>query len=711
MDLGVTGMTCTSCSGRVERKLNKVPGAQATVNFATETANVRYDPASVKIPQLIDVVRGAGYDAFEITPDSSTPDNDAGPELSEASGTDATSAARDAHAADLRKRLIISAVLSVPVLALSMIPQLQFNNWQWLSFALVGPVFFYGGKPFHVAALQNLRHGAFTMDTLISLGTSAAFFWSVWALFFGNAGMNDMRMSMSLSAHSHEGMDQIYLESVGMVIVFLLLGRWFETRAKGRSSEALRALLDMGAKDVSVLVDGATHRIPISKLAVGDMFVVKPGEKIATDGVVVEGHSAVDESMLTGESVPVEVTKDSVVTGATMNSSGRLVVRATRVGADTTLAQMAKLVSDAQAKKAPVQKLADRISQVFVPVVILVSVATLLVHASVLGHGLATPTALLVGTGRGAQMGLLIKGPEVLEHTQKITTIVMDKTGTITTGIMSVSSIQPEAGFEKDEVLRLAAAVENASEHPIARAIVAEATDIPEVTEFQSTTGVGVSGMVDGRRVEVGRAESGGDTGATVVAVHVDKQLAGHISVMDQPKETSAAAVDKLKAMGLTPILLTGDNEGAARQAATKVGIDTVIAGVLPADKVTKVAELQQSGQVVAMVGDGINDAAALAQADLGLAMGAGTDVAIEASDITLMNDDPRGIVDAIRLSRRTLATIKGNLFWAFAYNIVLIPVAAMGLLNPMFAGAAMAFSSVFVVSNSLRLRGFTSAF
>lgn len=732
VDLGVTGMTCTSCSGRVERKLNKVPGAQATVNFATETANVRYDPASVKIPQLIDVVRGAGYDAFEITPDSPTPDNDAGPELSEASGTDATSAARDAHAADLRKRLIISAVLSVPVLALSMIPQLQFNNWQWLSFALVGPVFFYGGKPFHVAALQNLRHGAFTMDTLISLGTSAAFFWSVWALFFGNAGMNDMRMSMSLSAHSHEGMDQIYLESVGMVIVFLLLGRWFETRAKGRSSEALRALLDMGAKDVSVLVDGATHRIPISKLAVGDVFVVKPGEKIATDGVVVEGHSAVDESMLTGESVPVEVTKDSVVTGATMNSSGRLVVRATRVGADTTLAQMAKLVSDAQAKKAPVQKLADRISQVFVPVVILVSVATLLVHAFVLGHGLAeaftaavavliiacpcalglaTPTALLVGTGRGAQMGLLIKGPEVLEHTQKITTIVMDKTGTITTGIMSVSSIQPEAGFEKDEVLRLAAAVENASEHPIARAIVAEATDIPEVTEFQSTTGVGVSGMVDGRRVEVGRAESGGDTGATVVAVHVDKQLAGHISVMDQPKETSAAAVDKLKAMGLTPILLTGDNEGAARQAATKVGIDTVIAGVLPADKVTKVAELQQSGQVVAMVGDGINDAAALAQADLGLAMGAGTDVAIEASDITLMNDDPRGIVDAIRLSRRTLATIKGNLFWAFAYNIVLIPVAAMGLLNPMFAGAAMAFSSVFVVSNSLRLRGFTSAF
>ena len=416
VDLGVTGMTCTSCSGRVERKLNKVPGAQATVNFATETANVRYDPASVKIPQLIDVVRGAGYDAFEITPD-----NDAGPdsEPSEASGTDATSAARDAHAADLRKRLIISAVLSVPVLALSMIPQLQFNNWQWLSFALVGPVFFYGGKPFHVAALQNLRHGAFTMDTLISLGTSAAFFWSVWALFFGNAGMNDMRMSMSLSAHSHEGMDQIYLESVGMVIVFLLLGRWFETRAKGRSSEALRALLDMGAKDVSVLVDGATHRIPISKLAVGDMFVVKPGEKIATDGVVVEGHSAVDESMLTGESVPVEVTKDSVVTGATMNSSGRLVVRATRVGADTTLAQMAKLVSDAQAKKAPVQKLADRISQVFVPVVILVSVATLLIHAFVLGHGLAeaftaavavliiacpcalglaTPTALLVGT-------------------------------------------------------------------------------------------------------------------------------------------------------------------------------------------------------------------------------------------------------------------------------------------------------------------------
>lgn len=724
IDLGVTGMTCTSCSGRVERKLNKVPGVTATVNFATEIASVQYDPATVQVSQLIDVVRGAGYDAFELATE---------PEETTTEDTqNATTAARDAHAEDLKKRLIISAVLSVPVLVLSMVPQLQFDNWQWLSFALIAPVFFYGGKPFHVAALKNLRHGSFTMDTLISLGTSAAFFWSLWALFFGNAGANDMRMAMSFSAHSHHDMDQIYLESVGMVLVFLLLGRWFETRAKGRSSEALRALLDMGAKDASVLIDGIMHRVPIGNLKVGDVFVVRPGEKIATDGIVIGGHSAVDESMLTGESVPVEVTKDSKVTGATLNSSGRLVVRATRVDEDTTLAKMVKLVSDAQTQKAPVQKLADRISQVFVPIVIALSIIILLVHIYVLGNnvtdafttavavliiacpcalGLATPTALLVGTGRGAQMGLLIKGPEVLEHTQKITSIVLDKTGTITTGVMSVSDVQPEPGFNEDDVLQLAAAVENASEHPIARAIIRKVSNIPDVTNFESTVGIGVSGTVGGRHVEVGRAESGGDTGATVVAVHVDGELAGLISVMDQPKETSAAAVEKLKSLGLTPILLTGDNQGAAQAAARQVGISEVIAGVMPADKVTKVAELQKFGEVVAMVGDGINDAAALAQADLGLAMGAGTDVAIEASDITLMNDDPRGIVDAIQLSRRTLSTIRGNLFWAFAYNVVLIPVAAVGLLNPMFAGAAMAFSSVFVVSNSLRLRGFRSAF
>ncbi|MDO5098765.1 MAG: heavy metal translocating P-type ATPase [Corynebacterium sp.] len=750
---GVTGMTCTSCSGRVQRKLNKVAGVSATVNFATETASVAYDPEQVSSAEIIQVIRDAGFDAFEIMGDSGaaaqTEESSAEPQSSAAQATD-PEIQRAVHAADLKKRLIISAILALPVFLLSMVHQLQFDNWQWLCFALTSAVFFYGGKPFHNAAWTNLKHGSFTMDTLISLGTGAAYAWSVWALFFGDAGDNAMRMHMSFSAHSHHGSDQIYLESVAMVTVFLLLGRWFETRAKGRSSEALRTLLNLGAAEAVVLVDADTHpkeqRVPISRLQVGDVFVVRPGEKIATDGVVVSGHSAVDESMLTGESVPVEVGVDDMVTGATINMSGRLVVRATRVGADTTLAQLGKLVSDAQARKAPVQKLADRISQVFVPAVILIAIITLAVHLWVLGSsvtdaftaavavliiacpcalGLATPTALLVGTGRGAQLGLLINGPEVLESTRRITTIVLDKTGTLTTGVMQVSHVQPLPGFSESAVLAAAAAVENASEHPIAQAIVGAAKDkklpVDTVSDFRNEPGIGVSGIVAGDRVSVGKLsaeapEEARDvfaeaeaTGATAVAVRINDQLAGIIAVTDQPKPSSATAIATMKELGLTPIVLTGDNAGAAARVAGEVGIhsDNVIAGVLPEGKVDAIADLQQRGEVVAMVGDGINDAAALAQADLGIAMGAGTDVAIEASDITLMHNDPVGAVDAIRLSRRTLAIIKGNLFWAFAYNVILIPVAAWGLLNPMLAGAAMAFSSVFVVSNSLRLKSF----
>lgn len=747
IELGVTGMTCTSCSGRVQRKLNKLDGVEASVNFATETAQVSFDPAGVTSTQLIDVIRGAGYDAF-ILADESQGDVDNAPETA----VDATEAARDHHAEELKNRLIYSAVLAIPVFAMSMIPALQFDNWQWLSFALASPVFFWGGAPFHKATLANLRHGSFTMDTLITLGTSAAYAWSVWALFIGNAGESGMRMYMSFSAHAHGGMDEIYLESVAVVIVFLLLGRWFETRAKGQSSAALRELLSMGAKDAAVLRDGREIRVPIGELAVNDVFVVRPGEKVATDGVVVEGHSAVDESMLTGEPIPVEVIPGAAVTGATLNTSGRLLVRATRVGSETTLAQMGRLVSDAQARKAPVQKLVDRISQVFVPVIVVIALITLGAHlwlgnptADAFGAavavliiacpcalGLATPTALLVGTGRGAQLGLLIKGPEILESTRKVDTIVLDKTGTLTQGTMTVTQVSPVDHWTSPEILRFAGAVEHASEHPIARAITAAArqsaaTALPSVSDFTSTPGAGVHGVVldeEGikREVSVGRlnnvapqssqkiidlvaaAES---TGGTAVVVTVDGKPSGVITVQDEIKESAAEAVEKLRGLGLTPVLLTGDNQGAASAVADQLGIQTVIAGVLPEGKVTTVRTLQEQGKVVAMVGDGINDAAALAQADLGLAMGTGTDVAIEAADITLMNGDPRTIVDAILLSRKTLATIKGNLFWAFAYNVVLVPVAALGLLNPLFAGMAMAFSSVFVVSNSLRLRSF----
>ena len=711
LDLGVTGMTCTSCSSRVERKLNKLEGVSASVNFATEAAAIEYDSQTVSPQELISVVEGAGYGAFDMA----------------AAKTEEPEAEKSSDGGLLR-RTIISGALSLPLMVVSMWPALQFPNWQWACAIVATIVYIFGGAPFHTATWTNLKHGSFTMDTLITMGTSAAYFWSLWALFFGNAGEPGMKMHMTLDANAAQ-MDHIYFESVGMVITFLLLGRWFEARAKGQSSEALRELLSLGAKEASVLREGGEQRIPIAQLQVGDVFVVRPGEKIATDGIVVAGNSAVDASMITGEPVPVEVGSGDAVTGATINASGKLEVRATKVGEDTVLAQMAQLVTDAQTSKAPVQRLVDRIAQVFVPAVIAVAVLTLLAHlffggvapafiaaVSVLivacpcAMGLATPTAILVGTGRGAQLGLVIKGPEILESTRQIDTIVMDKTGTVTAGEMSVTAVH-------GDVLDLAAAVEHNSEHPIARAIASERSVKP-ATDFAVVPG-GVEGTVEGVRVGVGKRQgplgdleapfrAAQDAGATPVVVTVNGQPAGVIEVRDTIKPSSAAAVAQMKELGLTPYLLTGDNAGAAHAVAAEVGIDHVSAEVLPEDKVNHIKELQAAGHTVAMVGDGINDAAALAQADLGLAMGAGTDVAIEASDITLMNGDLRCAADAIRLSRRTLAIIKGNLFWAFAYNVVLIPVAALGWLNPLLAGLAMALSSVFVVTNSLRLRGFS---
>ena len=711
LDLGVTGMTCTSCSSRVERKLNKLEGVSASVNFATEAAAIEYDSQSVSPQELISVVESAGYGAFDM----------AGAKAEEPQ-------AEKSSDGGLLRRTIISGALSLPLMVVSMWPALQFPNWQWACAIVATIVFIFGGAPFHTATWTNLKHGSFTMDTLITMGTSAAYFWSLWALFFGNAGEPGMKMHMTLDANAAQ-MDHIYFESVGMVVTFLLLGRWFEARAKGQSSEALRELLSLGAKEASVLREGGEQRIPIAQLQVGDVFVVRPGEKIATDGIVVAGNSAVDASMITGEPVPVEVGSGDAVTGATINASGKLEVRATKVGEDTVLAQMAQLVTDAQTSKAPVQRLVDRIAQVFVPAVIAVAALTLLAHlffggvapafiaaVSVLivacpcAMGLATPTAILVGTGRGAQLGLVIKGPEILESTRQIDTIVMDKTGTVTAGEMSVTAVH-------GDVLDLAAAVEHNSEHPIARAIARERSVKP-ATDFAVVPG-GVEGTVEGVRVGVGKRQgplgdleapfrAAQDAGATPVVVTVNGQPAGVIEVRDTIKPSSAAAVAQMKELGLTPYLLTGDNAGAAHAVAAEVGIDHVSAEVLPEDKVNHIKELQAAGHTVAMVGDGINDAAALAQADLGLAMGAGTDVAIEASDITLMNGDLRCAADPIRLSRRTLAIIKGNLFWAFAYNVVLIPVAALGWLNPLLAGLAMALSSVFVVTNSLRLRGFS---
>ncbi|NYH77820.1 Cu+-exporting ATPase [Actinopolyspora biskrensis] len=739
VELSIGGMTCASCASRVERKLNKLDGVAATVNYATEKAKVQYPPG-VETDDLVRTVESAGYSA-------ATPESARGGDATPEGGGDEGGAELQL----LRQRLVVSALLSVPVIAMAMVPVLQFTYWQWISLTLAAPVLVWGALPFHRAAWTNLRHGAATMDTLISMGTLAAFGWSLYALLFGDAGVPGMTHAFELSVERTDGSSSIYLEVAAGVTTFILAGRYFESRSKRRSGDALRALLELGAKEVAVLREGREQRVPTGELRVDDLFVVRPGEKIATDGVVTEGTSAVDASMLTGESVPVEVGPGDTVVGATVNAGGRLVVRATRVGSDTQLSQMAKLVEEAQTGKARVQRLADRVSGVFVPVVIALALGTLgfwlwsgsgvsvaftaavavLIIACPCALGLATPTALLVGTGRGARMGILIKGPEVLESTKKVDTVVLDKTGTVTTGRMELVDVRTAEGESADEALTLAGALESGSEHPIARAVAERAEQrtgsLPAIEDFTNVEGLGVRGTVDGKAVLVGRAEllekwdvsipeplaeaklAAERAGSTAVVVAWEGRARAVLVIADTVKPTAAEAVRDMRELGLKPVLLTGDNEAVARTIASRVGIDEVVAEVVPQEKVDVVARLQSAGGVVAMVGDGINDAAALARADLGLAMGTGTDVAIEASDITLVRGDPRAAVDAIRLSRKTLGTIKGNLFWAFAYNVAALPLAAAGMLNPMIAGAAMAFSSVFVVSNSLRLRGFRS--
>ncbi|QKV99064.1 cation-translocating P-type ATPase [Streptomyces sp. NA02536] len=734
VELAIGGMTCASCAARIERKLNRMEGVTATVNYATEKARVSYG-GEVTVPDLIATVEATGYTARRPAPpdepaDGGTPEPD--------------------ELLPLRQRLITAVVLAVPVIAMAMVPALQFEYWQWLSLTLAAPVVTYAAWPFHRAAFTNARHGAATMDTLISVGTSAAFLWSLWALFLGTAGTPGMTHPFELTIARGDGAGNIYLEAAAGVTAFILAGRYFEARAKRKAGAALRALLELGAKDVTVLTsDGGEKTVPVSELRTGDRFLVRPGEKIATDGTVVEGSSAVDASMLTGESVPVEVAAGDPVTGATVNVGGRLVVEATRVGADTQLARMAQLVEDAQNGKAAAQRLADRISAVFVPVVMALALGTLgfwlgngagltaaftaavavLIIACPCALGLATPTALMVGTGRGAQLGILIKGPEVLESTRRVDTVVLDKTGTVTTGRMTLLAVHTSAGTDETEVLRLAGALEHSSEHPIARAVADGAREkagpLPTPEDFANVPGLGVQGVVEGHAVLVGREgllrewalelpedlrrarERAEAAGHTAVLAAWDGEARAVLEIADAVKETSPEAIRRLRALGLRPVLLTGDNEAVARSVAREVGIEEVIAEVLPQDKVNVVKRLQAEGRSVAMVGDGVNDAAALAQADLGLAMGTGTDAAIEAGDLTLVRGDLRAAADAIRLARRTLGTIRSNLFWAFAYNVAALPLAAAGLLNPMIAGAAMAFSSVFVVGNSLRLRTF----
>ena len=734
VELAIGGMTCAACANRVEKRLNKLDGVTASVNFATEKARVSFDGAPIEVEELVAQVEKAGYTAA--VPRTEEPgDQEPGEEA------DPTRALRD--------RVVISLALSVPVIAMAMVPALQFTYWQWASLALAAPVIVWGALPFHVSAWKNLKLGTATMDTLVSLGVTAAFLWSLYALFLGTAGTPGMTHPFEFTIARTDGSGNIYLEVAAGVTSFILLGKYFEARSKRRAGTALRALLEMGAKEVTVLREGREELVPVGRLAVGDHFVVRPGEKIATDGTVETGTSAVDMSMLTGESVPVEVAPGSTVVGATVNAGGRLVVRASRVGSDTQLAQMARLVEDAQNGKAAVQRLADRVSGVFVPVAIMIAVGTLgfwlgtgepaaaaftaavavLIIACPCALGLATPMALMMGTGRGAQLGILIKGPEVLESTRRVDTVVLDKTGTVTTGTMALAAVTTARGEDEDELLRLAGALENSSEHPIARAIAKGATErvgaLSTPEDFANIEGRGVQGVVDGHAVLVGRVAlleewsqdlpeeladaiaSAEAQGRTAVAVGWDGRARGVLVVSDTVKPTSAEAVRQFRDLGLTPILLTGDNRAVARAVADEVGIEEVIAEVLPKDKVDVVTRLQAEGRTVAMVGDGVNDAAALAQADLGLSMGTGTDVAIEASDLTLVRGDLRAAADAVRLSRRTLKTIRGNLFWAFAYNAAALPIAAAGLLNPMLAGAAMAMSSVFVVTNSQRLRRF----
>ncbi|MWJ85199.1 heavy metal translocating P-type ATPase [Clavibacter michiganensis subsp. michiganensis] len=791
VDLDVQGMTCASCAMRIERKLGRMPGVEAAVNYATHRARVQL-PTGTSVEDAIRTIERTGYRASERAGWGSAPaDGVSGSAAAAAAAAAAASAsaerapvavaappvrpdapaaasdpapapapedppARDAVAARrpdadelaLRQRLVVSAALTVPVFLMAMVPALQFPNWQWLSLALAAPVAVWGAWPFHRSAAVSARRGGVGMDTLVSIGVAAAFLWSLYALFLGDAGQPGMRMTMSLVTEPGGVSGDVYLEVAAAVTVFLLGGRYLEARAARASGAALAALLDLAAKDVAVVRDGVERRIPIRDLRAGEEFVVRPGERIATDGVVVDGSSAVDRSLLTGESLPVEVGPGDDVTGATLNAGGRLLVRATRVGEETRLARMAALVEEAQTGKARIQRLADRVSAVFVPVVLVLAVGTLvgwlllgfppeaaftaavatLIIACPCALGLATPTALLVGTGRGAQLGILITGPEVLESTRRIDTVLLDKTGTVTTGVMSLVRAVAASGVDGDELVRVAAALEARSEHPVARAVVeaAGAGSLLAVEGFVATAGLGVHGVVDGRAVAVGRpswlaeqwaaepdaslaeALRGAEAeGSTVIAVAWDGAVRGILAVADTVKPTSAEAIRRIRALGLRPVLLTGDTAGAAHRVAAEVGIDEVIAGVLPEGKLDAVRRLQAEGRVVAMVGDGVNDAAALAQADLGIAMGTGTDAAIEAGDITIVRGDLVLVADAVRLARRTLGTIRGNLFWAFAYNAAAIPVAMAGLLNPLVAGLAMALSSVFVVTNSLRLRSF----